>query len=149
MPLIIALILAAFMGVAMMPSAEREANLAVAAKRESAATKVVAYLDAVRQYRMDNPATTGSISDLVITMPSGTTKPATWGNVIYDGRLWVYEQTASYDMGLLSALGDQEARNGVFVGSRTGASLTTTASYATAITFPAGIPAGAIVMVTR
>lgn len=149
MPLIIALILAAFMGVAMMPSAEREANLAVEAKRESAATKVIAYLDAVRQYRMDNPTTTGSISDAVIAMPSGTTRPATWANVIFDGRLWVYEQTASYDRGLLSALGDQEARNGVFVGSKSGSSLTNTAGYATAITFPAGIPTGAIVMVTR
>ena len=121
MPLVIVLILAGFIGVAMIPSAEREAQLAVVAKREAAATRVVAYLDAVRQYRMDNPATTGAISDLVIAMPSGTSKPANWSNVIFDGRLWVYEQAASYDQGLMAALGDQEARNGVFVGARAGA----------------------------
>lgn len=149
MPLVIVLILAGFIGVAMIPSAEREAQLAVVAKREAAATRVVAYLDAVRQYRMDNPATTGAISDLVIAMPSGTSKPANWSNVIFDGRLWVYEQAASYDQGLMAALGDQEARNGVFVGARAGASLATTAGYTTGISFPPAVPAGAIVMVTR
>jgi hypothetical protein len=149
MPLVIVLILTAFMGMAMIPMAEHEGNVAISAKRDSNATRVFTYLDAVRQYRMDNQGVTGSIADASITFPSGASKPANWSNTIFDGRLWVYETVVSNDLGLMSTLSDSEAPNGVFVGRRTGSTLETAMGYPTGMTYPASVPVGAIVLVTR
>lgn len=149
MPLVVALFFAALMGFYMVPQAVQSVRTAGSAQEDAATVSVWAYLNALRAYRSANLSVTGTISDSVITMPAGMPRNPNWTNVIHDGRLWVYEVTPLNPRGVLARLSEREAANGVFVGRRSGASLTTYKGYSTGISFPATVPVGSIVMVTR
>lgn len=149
MPLVIVAFFTALIGVFSINSAQQAADFSVTSKTEVASVNVWAYFDALRQHRTVTPISSGSIADASITMPAGVTRNANWTNVVFDGRLWVYEQVPSGDRRLATSLAMNESRHGAYVGFKSGASLTTHSGYSSGITVPTGIPAGSLLLVTR
>lgn len=149
MPLVLVLFFASLLGYFGIHQAQRDTMLVQRASEDSAAINVIAYLNALKDYRATHAVVSGSITDAQITMPTGMLRDTNWQNTVSDGRLWVYQQTPANVRGLLSDLTPRQAPNGIFVGTRAGAALTTVSGYPTGIAFPASVPVGAIVLVTR